>query len=53
MHGTKSDQALKETKLAGRPEFEQRWKLQNITINHYFFNHLIIRTRRAEAKVKT
>lgn len=28
--------ALKETKLVGRPEFELKWKLQNITINYYF-----------------
>lgn len=35
--------SLKETKLVGRPESELQWKLQNLTINHYFLNCLILR----------
>lgn len=33
-----SRSALKEIKLVDRQEFELKWKLQNVAINHYFID---------------
>lgn len=34
-----SRSALKEIKLVDRQEFELKWKLQNVAINHYSHRH--------------